>query len=122
MNPNEFEQHLQQWTPRRVSPRIGRRLVGRPAGFERRWSPVWLAPVATACFALLLSMGGVREQAADPWTGRSLFQTNENRITVVAAVFDRVSVATTASDWNRWSTASFQSTNEGAPFSTTGQF
>jgi hypothetical protein len=67
-------------------------------------------------------MGGVREEAVDRWAGRPLFQTNENRITLVAVAFERVALVAASGDWNRWSEVSFQSTNEWAPFSTTGQF
>jgi hypothetical protein len=122
MKPNDFEQMLQQWTPKEVSPRIGRRLFGRDASADRRWCPLWVAPVATACFALALSVGGVRQETDGRWEGRALFQTNENQITLVAAAFDRAVVAGGARDWNRWGVVSFQSTNEWAPFSTTGHF
>jgi hypothetical protein len=64
----------------------------------------------------------MRGKTVDRWAERPLFQTNENRITLVAAALDRVSTVATSGDWNRWSEVSFQSTNEWAPFSTTGQF
>ena len=83
MKPNDFEQMLQQWTPKEVSPRIGRRLFGRDASADRRWCPLWVAPVATACFALALSVGGVRRETDGRWEGQALFQTIGNEILTV---------------------------------------
>ena len=57
---NQFEKQLQSWTPRRPSPKIGRRLFGaahKAASRSHRahtWS--WLTPVAACALTILVAV------------------------------------------------------------------
>ena len=59
MNP--LENQLQSWTPRRPSPKIGRRLFGpaekpslRPARRAGTWN--WLSPLAACALTMLVAV------------------------------------------------------------------
>ena len=72
--------------------------------------------------ALATSLGAFSDHAAMRAETEPVFQTNGLQITLSRYAMDEAALAASRPDWNRWSEASFQSTNLLAPSSTTGQF
>jgi hypothetical protein len=73
---NQFEKQLESWTPRRPSPRVGRRLFGAPVTANAATTPFrrtagwnWLAPMAACALTMLVAVH-TASQATVPLANR----------------------------------------------------
>ncbi len=82
---------------------------------------MWLAPVATAGVAFVLSTGTMPNDPLKAWKEVPVFQTNDNQITVARSAYQYIAVTAPDLCVNRWSLVSFNWTNQGAGSSTTAQ-
>ena len=131
---NDLEKQLSSWKPRPASPRLARRLFPHRAPAvpgAARW-PIswnWLGPVA-ACFVTVLAISRDLQPHAAPWgapDSNAVFATvslSSMAASNLESQLGEKRLALTKIDlnleWNVWSRATFESTNQSRSNSSMG--